>query len=74
MVGRDGRAVALFGVSLADDGQWLVNGGQGCASVGRWLARTSAAAATRAPTPTATFVTKSTTSADAVNHPDPEQR
>lgn len=34
VVSRDGRAVALFGVSLADDGRWLVNGGQGCASSG----------------------------------------
>lgn len=32
-VSRDGRIVAIFGLSLADDGRWLVNGGQGCASV-----------------------------------------
>lgn len=34
IVNRDGRAVALFGVSMADDGQWLINGGQGCADSG----------------------------------------
>lgn len=34
VVNRDGLAVALFRVSLADDGRWLLNGGQGCASVG----------------------------------------
>jgi hypothetical protein len=34
IVTRDGRAVALLGVSLADDGRWLINGGQGCASSG----------------------------------------
>jgi hypothetical protein len=32
-VSRDGRIVAIFGLSVADDSRWLVNGGQGCASV-----------------------------------------
>ncbi|MGH2591422.1 MAG: hypothetical protein ACRDGW_11590 [Actinomycetota bacterium] len=34
VVDRDGRAVAIFGVTLADDGRWLVSGGRGCATVG----------------------------------------
>jgi len=34
VVSRDGRAVALIGLSLADDGRWLLNGGQGCANSG----------------------------------------
>jgi hypothetical protein len=31
-VSRGGRVVAIFGLSLAEDGRWLVNGGEGCAS------------------------------------------
>ena len=33
-VSRDGRVVAIFGLTLAHDGRWLINGSQGCASVG----------------------------------------
>jgi len=33
IVRRDGQSVAIFGLTLADDGRWLLNGGQGCASV-----------------------------------------
>jgi hypothetical protein len=34
VVSRDGRAVAIFELTLADDGRWLINGGRGCANVG----------------------------------------
>lgn len=34
VVSRDGRAVAIFGVTLADDRRWLISGGRGCASDG----------------------------------------
>jgi hypothetical protein len=34
VVSRDERAVTIFGLTLGDDGRWLINGGRGCASVG----------------------------------------